>query len=134
MQKSPRSEANFTCSETSTAKETNRKLLRPSTKTKRRPFFFNSATPIQLRFKELCDGFYTILRSPSQRVSVTRSVLSSTAPAFTGANIGSISRCAFQICHDNVKIVQNERKRRLLSTAMRTIDFEVIFVKCPVLN
>ena len=24
----------------------------------------NSATPIQLRFKELCGGFYTTLRSP----------------------------------------------------------------------
>ena len=42
---------------TSTAKETNRKLqLRPSTKTKRRRFLKqeNSATPVQLRFKELC--------------------------------------------------------------------------------
>ena len=26
----------------------------------------NSATPIQLRFKELCGGFYTTLRSPLQ--------------------------------------------------------------------
>ena len=44
----------------STAKETNRKLLRLSTKTKRMPFLKqeNSATPIQLRFKELCGGFY----------------------------------------------------------------------------
>ena len=33
------SEAKVTCSDTSTAKETNRKLLRPSTKTKRVPFF-----------------------------------------------------------------------------------------------
>ena len=43
-----------------TAKETNRKLLRPSTKTKRMPSLKpeNSATPIQLRFKELCDCFY----------------------------------------------------------------------------
>ena len=37
---------------TSTGKETNRKLLRPSRKTKRMPFLKqeNSATPIQLRF------------------------------------------------------------------------------------
>ena len=34
----------------------------------------NSATPIQLRFKELCGGFYTTLRSPSKRISVKRSV------------------------------------------------------------
>ena len=40
--------------------------------------------------------------------------LSSTAPIFTGANIGSISGCTFQIFHGNVKIVQNERKRRIV--------------------
>ena len=38
-QKSPCSEAKVTCSDTNTAKETNRKLLRPSTKTK--SFFSN---------------------------------------------------------------------------------------------
>ena len=38
-QKSPCSEAKVTCSDTNTAKETNRKLLRPSTKTK--PSFSN---------------------------------------------------------------------------------------------
>ena len=37
-------------------------------------------------------------------------LLSSTAPVFTVANIGSTSRCTFQIFHGNVKIVQNERK------------------------
>ena len=44
---------------TSTAKETNCKLLRPSTKTMRMPFLKreNSATLIQLRFKELCGGY-----------------------------------------------------------------------------
>ena len=41
-------------------------------------------------------------------------LLSSTAPVFTGANIGSIRRCTFQIFHGNVKIVQNERKRRIV--------------------
>ena len=40
-QKSPCSEAKVTCSDMTTAKETNRKLLRTSTKTKRMPFFFN---------------------------------------------------------------------------------------------
>ncbi|CAH3026737.1 unnamed protein product, partial [Porites evermanni] len=41
-------------------------------------------------------------------------LLSSTAPIFTGGNIGSISGCTFQIFHGNVKIVQNERKRRIV--------------------
>ena len=30
----------------------------------------NSATPIQLRFKELCGGFYTTLRAPLQFLQV----------------------------------------------------------------
>ena len=55
-------------------------------------------------------------------------LLSSTAPVFTGANIGSISRCTLKIFHGNVKIVQNERKRRIVIAAMRTIDFEAFFV------
>ena len=42
------------------------------------------------------------------------SLLSSTAAVFTGANTGSISGCTFQIFHDSVKIVQNERKRRIV--------------------
>ena len=41
-------------------------------------------------------------------------LLSSTAPVFTGANFGSISDCTFQIFHGNVKIVQAEKKRRLV--------------------
>ena len=41
-------------------------------------------------------------------------LLSSTALIFTGANIGSISGCTFQIFHGSVKIVQNERKRRIV--------------------
>ena len=56
---------------TSTAKETNRKLLRLSTKTKRMPFLKqeNSATPIQLRFKELCGGFYPYTSVSEQETS-----------------------------------------------------------------
>ena len=55
---------------TSTAKETNRKLLRLSTKTKRMPFLKqeNSATPIQLRFKELCGGFYPYISVSKQEM------------------------------------------------------------------
>ena len=42
-------------------------------------------------------------------------LLSSTAPVFAGANIGSISGCTFQIFHGNVKIVQNEKKRGIVT-------------------
>ena len=115
-QKSPSSEAKVTCSDTNTAKETNRKLLRSSTKWS--PFFLilNSATPIQLRFKELCGGFYTTLRSPSKRISVKRSVTVFHRSRFFRCklNIRSISRCTFQIIHSDVKIVQNERRRRIV--------------------
>ena len=61
-------------------------------------------------------------------------LLSSTAPPFTRANIGSIG-CTFQIFHGNVKIVQNERKRRVV------IDsdgddwlWSYFYQLCPVLN
>ena len=117
-QKSPCSEAKVTCSDMSTAKETNRKLLRTSTKTKRMPFFLilNLATPIQLRLEELCGGFYTTLRSPSKRISVKRSVTVFHRSSFYRCklNIGSIGNCTFQIFHGNVKIVQNESKRRIV--------------------
>ena len=64
-----RSESNLF---TSTAKETNRKLLRLSTKTKRMPFLKqeNSATPIQVRFKELCGGFYPYTSVSEQETKV----------------------------------------------------------------
>ena len=57
---------------TSTAKETNRKLLRLSTKTKKMPFLKqeNSATPIQLPFKELCGGFYPYTSVSEQETKV----------------------------------------------------------------
>ena len=54
------------------AKETNRKLLRPWTKTKRMPFLKqeNSATPVQLRFKELCVGFYPYTSASEQEMKI----------------------------------------------------------------
>ena len=85
---------------------------------RRSPFFLilNSSTPIQLRFKELCGGFHTTLRSPSKRISVKRSVTVFHRSRFFRCklNIRSISRCTFQIIHGDVKIVQNERKRRIV--------------------
>ena len=74
----------------------------------------NSSTPIQLRFKELCDGFIQNFGLRAREYQSNDPLLSSTAPFFTGANIGSISRCIFQIFNGNVKIVQNERKRRIV--------------------
>ena len=69
-----RSESNLF---TSTAKETNRKLLRLLTRSKRMPFLKqeNSATPIQVRFKELCGGFYpytSVSEQETKVVSCTR--------------------------------------------------------------
>ena len=55
----------------------------------------NSATPIQLRFKELCSGFYTTLRSPSKRISVKRFV--------TVFHRSSFYRCKHRI-HQQVHI------------------------------
>ena len=76
----------------------------------------NSATPIELRFKELYRGFYTKLRSPSKRIPVKQSVNFFHLSSFYRCklNIGSISRCTFKIFHGNVKIVQSERKRRIV--------------------
>ena len=131
IQKSPCSEEKVICFDTSTAKETNRKLLRLSTKTKSIPFLnFEFNDP-----KELYRGFYSTLRSPSKRISVKRSVLSSTAPVFTGANIGSISRCTFQIFHSKVKIVQNERKRQIVIDRDEDDRLWSYFCQlCPILN
>ena len=85
---------------------------------RRSPFFLilNSSTPIQLHFKELCGGFHTTLRSPSKRISAKRSVTVFHRSRFFRCklNIRSISRCTFQIIHGDVKIVQNERKRRIV--------------------
>ena len=55
----------------------------------------NSATPIRLRFKELCGGFYTAPRSPSKRISVNRSV--------TVFHRSSFYRCKHRI-HQQVHI------------------------------
>ena len=115
-QKSPCSEAKVTCSDTNTAKKQTASCS--GHRRRRSPFFLilNSATPIQLRFKELCGGFYTTLRSPSKRISVKRSVTVFHRSSFCRCklNIGSISRCTFQIFHGDVKIVQNGRKRRIV--------------------
>ena len=116
-QKSPCSEAKVTCSDTNTAKETNRKLLRPSTKT--RPFFSNfefvdpNAVALQRTVWWLS---YNTSVSEQENISQAICYCLPPHPVFFRCklNIRSISRCTFQIIHGDVKIVQNERKRRIV--------------------
>ena len=62
-------------------------------------------------------------------------LLSSTSSVFTGANIGSISGCTFQMFHGNVKIVQNERKRRIvIENDEDDWLWSYFYQLCPVLN
>ena len=115
-QKSPCSEAKVICSDTNTAKETNCKLLRPSTRTKSFFLILNSATPIQLRFKELTAVWWFLYNtSVSEQENYQSSDLFHRSSfCRCKLNIGSIIRCTFQIFHGDVKIVQNERKRRIV--------------------
>ena len=64
-------------------REANRKLFRPWTKTKRMPFLKqeNSATPIQLRFKELCGGFCPYTSVSEQETKVVSALGWRSAPA-----------------------------------------------------
>ena len=83
---------------------------------------FGDSNPVALQrtvwwFLSLHFGFRARDESSTTTTLIDQSsdpLLSSTAPIFTGANIGSISGCTFQIFHGNVKIVQNERKRRIV--------------------
>ena len=83
---------------------------------------FGDSNPVTLQrtvwwFLSLHFGFRERDESSTTTTLIDQSsdpLLSSTAPIFTGANIGSISGCTFQIFHGNVKIVQNERKRRVV--------------------
>ena len=56
----------------------------------------------------------TALRFASKRISVIRHCLLPLQFFSTGANVRSINGCTFQKFHDYVKIVQNERKRRIV--------------------
>ena len=83
---------------------------------------FGDSNPVALQrtvwwFLSLHFGFRARDESSTTTAFIDQSsdpLLFSTAPIFTGANIGSISGCTFQIFHGNVKIVQNERKRRIV--------------------
>ena len=88
IQKSPCSEAKVTCSDMSTAKETNCKLLRTSAKTKRMPFFLilNSATPTSCASKNCVVVFIQHFGLRAREYQSSHPLLSSTAPVFTGAN------------------------------------------------
>ena len=68
-------------------------------------------------FEEVTRSTTDIVSSSTTTILIEQSsdpLLSSTATVFTGANVRSISGCTFQIFHGNVKIVQNERKRRIV--------------------
>ena len=84
---------------------------------------FGDSNPVALQrtvwwFLSLHFGFRARDESSTTTTLIDQSsnpLLSSPAPIFTGANIGSmISGFTFQIFHGNVKIVQNERKRRFV--------------------
>ena len=77
-------------------------------------FEFGDPNPVALQ--RTVWWFYTTLRSPSKRISVKRSVTVFHRSSFYRCklNIGSIGNCTFQIFHGNVKIVQNESKRRIV--------------------
>ena len=88
-QKSPFSEAKVTCSDMSTAKETNCKLLRTSTKTKRMPFFFKfwiRRPQSSCASKNCVVVFIQHLGLRAREYQSSDPLLSSTAPVFTGAN------------------------------------------------
>ena len=100
---------------TSTAKETNRKLLRPSTKTKRMPFLKqeNLATPIQLRFTENCVVvFIPTLRFPA-RDNISQAIRYCLLPLqFLQVHTKdpSVGAHNFRIFYGNLKIVQKASK------------------------
>ena len=82
-----------------------------------------------------------ICTAVSEQENISHPLLSSTPPVFQygcKVNVGSISGCTFQIFHGYVRIVQNERKRRIviesdeddwrLSYFLSTLSsFELIF-------
>ena len=68
-------------------------------------------------FKVVTRSTTDIAASSTTTKSINQSIdplLSSTAPIFAGANIGSISGCKLQIFHGIVKIGDNGRKRRIV--------------------
>ena len=127
IQKSPCSDAKVTCVHEH-GEAANRKLLRPSTKTKRMPVLKqeNLANPIQLR----CGGFYPYTSvSEQEKTSVKQSV--------TVFHRSSFNRCKRRI-HQPVHIISKyfmvmwkltrmKGSVELLSRAMRTIDFDWLF-------
>ena len=117
---------------TSTAKETNCMLLRPSMKTKRMLFFsfeLGDRNPVAIQ-RTVWWFLYNTSVSEQEKLSVKWSV--------TVFLCSSFYRCKHRIhpsagAHSNYFIVMWKLSRmkesvKLLSTAMRTIDFEAIFI------
>ena len=96
---------------TSTAKETNRNLHAQAIDKDEEDALFEAGEfgdPNRVALQG------TALRFASKRISVIRHCLLPLQFFSTGANVRSINGCTFQKFHDYVKIVQNERKRRIV--------------------
>ena len=96
---------------TSTAKETNRNLHAQAIDEDEEDALFEAGEfgdPNRVALQG------TALRFASKRISVIRHCLQPLQFFSTGANVRSINGCTFQKFHDYVKIVQNERKRRIV--------------------
>ena len=96
---------------TSTAKETNRNLHAQAIDEDEEDALFEEGEfgdPNRVALQG------TALRFASKRISVIRHCLLPLQFFSTGANVRSINGCTFQKFHDYVKIVQNERKRRIV--------------------
>ena len=96
---------------TSTAKETNRNLHAQAIDEDEEDALFEAGEfgdPNRVALQG------TALRFASKRISVIRHCLLPLQFFSTGANVRSINGCTFQKFHDYVKIVQNERKRRIV--------------------
>ena len=96
---------------TSTAKETNRNLHAQAIDKDEEDALFEAGEfgdPNRVALQG------TALRFATKRISVIRHCLLPLQFFSTGANVRSINGCTFQKFHDYVKIVQNERKRRIV--------------------
>ena len=74
----------------------------------------SSVQDLQMASCSSSENALTSMAVYSMMKSSVDPLLSSAAPVFAGANIGSISGCTFQICLGNVKFVQTEKKCRLV--------------------
>ena len=121
-----------TCSDTSTAKEINCMLLRPSTKMKRMPFFsfeLGDRNPVAIQ-RTVWWFLYNTSVSEQENIS---QVIRYCLPLLQFLQVQTYRIHPSAGAHSNYFIVMWKLSRmkesvKLLSTAMRTIDFEAIFI------